>query len=135
LVVAGAAAPALPAAAALTRPRATAFSRLVSEPRRQKMSQQRGVKRVFEIPTAVVDEDGALIGVDGTEAHERLRRMIETMLEFGGTLIVQAKRLELGQLGEDPLAVTVGLVGQWKPNGPIERAEPAEPSDEQQGEE
>lgn len=71
----------------------------------------------------VVDlvEDGVLYP---ERADEFLKRMGAVLTEVGGSMVVQAERHMVDQLGDEPIAVTTRLIGRWDSFSPIKRPEP-----------
>lgn len=74
--------------------------------------------RVFEIPTAAQLEDGSLV-VDTSELETWLARMVGVLQEVGGQLTVAADRRQVGELGSEPIALTVGVTAQWRSFSPL----------------
>lgn len=82
------------------------------------------VSRAFVVPTSAPLEDGRLVVVPD-EAEEWIGRMLTVLLTVGGTLTIETERSRVGGLGDEPIAVTTGLLARWTARAPlVELAEP-----------
>lgn len=83
-------------------------------------------KRAFYVRTLVVEEDalgnvvrdeyGIVSTYKTAEAAEQwLGEILTTLLTVGGTVAIRSDRVKVGQVGDEPLAQTFGLVAEWTP--------------------
>lgn len=81
--------------------------------RRSRGPQQPPAKRAFYVQMAV-EHDGGMVEFS-EDAEAFMGRMLTTLAAVGGTLIMQAHRVKVGEIAPgEPIAITQGLFARWE---------------------
>lgn len=75
----------------------------------------------------IVEQDESGVDLDRQHSMSLFADLEALMASVGGTLIVSAQRAKIGDIGNDPVAVTTRLVIEWRAHSPLSLIDLTEP--------